>query len=406
MPTGSVENRASWVAAFVALALLTVSYGAPLIMVVGLKPIAAELDLPRSTPALAVSLAYFGTGLGGIPMGWLAERIGIRLVSLIGAVSIGLGLWVSSRFGVWGMYLGSGLLIGLFGNGSINAPLMTYVTRWFDRRRGTALALITSGQYIAGAVWPSLFQSSIEAYGWRMTMLGFAIVAPAVIVPLVLLLLREPPAMPAPGMPGAGPRRGALVLGVAPNLVLSWISLAIFLCCVPMALPAAHLVSFCSDIGISPAHGAAMLSLLLGCAFLSRQVWGFVADRIGGLRTVLVGSALQAVTLVGFLLTQDEVGLFSVAAAFGFGFAGIVPAYVLAVRELFPASEASLRVPVLAFWGLAGMAAGGWMGGALYDHYGSYAPAFVAGVVANVANLVVISALVGRRRPSVRMLPA
>ena len=226
------------------------------------------------------------------------------------------------------------------------------------------------------------------------------------IVPLVLLFLREAPAVPRAGMPGAGPARGAPVLGLPPNLVLGLLWLAIFLCCVPMALPAAHLVSFCSDIGISPAHGAAMLSLLLGCAFLSRQLWGWVADRVGGLRTVLMGSALQAATLAGFMLTQDEIGLFAVAAAFGFGFAGIVPAYVLTVRDLFPASEASWRVPVLAFGGLAGMAAGGWLGGAIYDHYGSYAPAFAAGVAANLANLVVVGLLLGRRRSPAGLLHA
>ncbi len=393
----SIESRASWVAAVAALAVLTVTYGAPLIMVVGLKPIAAELGLPRSAPALAVSLAYFGTGLGGIPMGWLAERIGVRAITAIGAVSVATGMLVSTHGGVWGMYIGSGLLIGLFGNGSFNAPLMTYVTRWFDRRRGTALALITSGQYVAGAIWPSLFERGIALYGWRWTMLAFAVVELVLILPVAVFWLRPAPAQPPAGSFGAGPVAGARVLGWPPNLVLALMSLAIFLCCIPMALPAAHLVSFCTDVGISPAHGAAMLSLLLGSAFVSRQFWGWVADRIGGLRAVLVGSLFQAITLSGFLMTQDEVGLFAVAAAFGLGFAGIVPSYVLAVRELFPASEASWRVPVLLFPGLAGMAAGGWLGGALYDGFGSYAPAFAAGILANIANLAVIFTLVSRR---------
>ncbi len=396
--TRSIENRASWLAAVAALAVLTVTYGAPLIMVVGLKPIAADLDLPRSAPALAVSLAYFGTGLGGIPMGWVAERIGIRLTALIGVASVAAGMVVSTYGGVWGLYVGSGLLIGLFGNGSFNAPLMTYVTRWFDRRRGTALALITSGQYIAGAFWPSVFDRGIEQLGWRWTMLSFAAIELVAIVPVAVFFLRPPPPAPAHGSFGAGPPPGGRVLGWPPNFVLGLMSLAIFLCCVPMAIPAAHLVSFCTDIGLSQAHGAAMLSLLLGCAFLSRQFWGWVADRIGGMRAVLLGSLCQAITLACFLLTQDEVGLFTVAAAFGLGFAGIVPSYVLAVRELFPASEASWRVPVLLFFGLGGMAAGGWLGGAIYDHYGSYAPAFAAGVAANIANLLVIFSLVGRAR--------
>ena len=217
-------------------------------------------------------------------------------------------------------------------------------------------------------------------------------------LPLILFFLSAPPAAPVAGSFGAGPLPGRRVLGLAPNLVLGLMSLAIFLCCVAMALPMAHLVSFCTDLGFSPAHGAAMLSVLLASAFVSRQMWGWIADRVGGLRSVLVGSACQAATLALFLATQDEVGLFAVSAAFGVGFAGLVPAYVLAIRELFAASEAAWRVPVLVFSGLAGMASGAWMGGAIYDAMGSYAPAFAAGVGANLLNLVVVGFLVTRRR--------
>jgi MFS family permease len=404
--TTSVETRASWTAALATLAILSVAYGAPLIIVVAMKPIAADLGSPRSMPALASALAWLGTGLGGIPMGWLAERIGMRRVTAFGAVCIGLGLLVAGSGGMWGIYLGHFLLIGLLGNGSFNAPLMTYVTRSFDRRRGTALALITSDQYIAGAIWPSLFERGIEQFGRRGTMLGFGVIAVVLIVPLALIFLCDPPPAPMAGSYGAGPLPGRRVLGMAPNLVMGLLSGAIFLCCIAMALPSAHLVSLCTDLGFSAAHGAAMLSVLLGCAFVSRQFWGWIADRIGGLRSVLLGSACQAATLALFLVTQDEIGLFAVSAAFGLGFAGLVPAYVLTVRELFAASEAGWRVPVLVFSGLGGMAAGAWMGGAIYDQFGSYAHAFAAGVAANVLNLVVIGFLVARRRrdtPRVRV---
>jgi MFS family permease len=395
--TASIETRASWVAAFATLGVLSVTYGAPLVLVVALKPIAAELDAPRSVPALAAALASFGTGLGGILMGWIAERIGVRAVTAFGAVCVAAGLVVASHGGIWGLYIGFGLLLGFFGNGSMNANLMTYVSRWFDRRRGTALALITSGQYIAGAVWPSLFERGIQAWGWRQTMWGFAAVEAVVIVPLALAFLRPPPAPARAGGFGAGPVPGLRVLDMHPDLVLGLMTLGVFLCCVPMAQPSVHLVSFCTDVGISSSHGAAMLSVLLGCAFVSRQFWGWVGDRIGGLRTVFLGSACQAVTLSLFLATQDEVGLFAVSAAFGLGFAGIVPSYVLAIRELFPASEAGWRVPVLLFGGLVGMATGGWMGGAVYDAFGSYAPSFLAAVLFNLANLVVIGFLVLRQ---------
>jgi len=165
-----------------------------------------------------------------------------------------------------------------------------------------------------------------------------------------------------------------------------------------MAMPQAHLPALCSDLGILASHGAAMLSVLLGTAFISRQFWGWVADRIGGLDTVLTGSALQIVAMTAFMLTQDEVGLFTVAAAFGLGFAGIIPAYVLAIRELFPASQAYWRIPLFLLCSGTGMAVGGWLAGVLYDHFGTYMLAFAAGVGANAVNLAIVGALVWRQR--------
>jgi MFS family permease len=168
-------------------------------------------------------------------------------------------------------------------------------------------------------------------------------------------------------------------------------------CCVPMAIPQAHLVAFCGDIGIGAATGALMLSVLLGCAFFSRQFWGAFADRYGGLKTVLAGSACQAVSIGAFLLTQNEAGLFFVAAAYGFGFSGIIPAYVVAIRDLFPSAEASWRVPLVLFTAMSGMAFGSWFAGRIYDHFGFYAPAFGSGVLFNLLNLALVGFLVFRQ---------
>jgi MFS family permease len=188
------------------------------------------------------------------------------------------------------------------------------------------------------------------------------------------------------------------VLGWPPNLIFGLQMAAIFTCCIPMAMPQTHLVAFCSDLGIKAAHGAAMVSVLLGAAFFSRQVWGLVSDRIGGLYTMLAGSACQAIGMFAFLLTQDEVGLFTVAALFGFGFSGLVPANVLASRELFPVEDAYWRMPTLLLCSGWGMATGGWLAGILYDHFGFYAPAFAAGLAVNLINFSIISVLALRRR--------
>jgi MFS family permease len=380
--------------------VLTVSYGAPLVTVVALKPIAAELGTSRSGPALAVSLTYIGAGLGGIGMGWLAERIGIRAVVMGCGSMLGLGLTIASFGGLWQLYACNLLLIGLLGAAGMFSPLMTYVTRWFDRRRGSAIALISSGQYVGGALWPLVFQFGIDQIGWRRTMLLFAVLAVSTIVPLAALFLRQPPdSTPLHAAAQTHAKMSAQALGLPPNLVLACLAFATFCCCVTMSMPMAHMVAFCSDIGIGPTHGAAMLSVLLGSAFAARQAWGWFADRMGGLRTILFASAGQAAAMSGFLVTQDEIGLFTVAALFGLGFGGLIPGYVLAVRDLFPVHEASWRIPVVLFPGSLGMAAGGWLAGAIYDGYGSYAPAFAAGVAFNLVNLLVIGALVLRQRP-------
>lgn len=402
----SVEGSGSWIAAGVTLAILTISYGSPLLIVIGLKPIQVALGTDRSVIALAGSLVWVGTGLGGIPMGWLADRIGIRAVIGIGAVMIALGLAISTIGGTVPLYLGHGLLIGLLGNGAIYAPLLIYVSRWFDRRRGTAIALISSGQYVAGVFWPSVMERGIAAYGWQTTMLAYSGVILVGILPLLPLLRAVP--LPVSSGPAVSAGRDRSVLGLRPNLVQAVICVAGFCCCIPMAIPNSHLVAFCSDLGISPVHGAAMLSVLLGCAFLSRQFWGALADRIGGLRTVMAGSACQAAAIAAFLLTQNEAGLFVIAGVYGLGFSGIIPSYSVAIRDLFPSAEAAWRIPTLLFTAMSGMAVGSWLAGRLFDHFGTYAPAFATGALFNVLNLILLSVLVTRlpRRSGPLMVPA
>lgn len=405
--TSSVEGRGSWVAAFVTLFILSFSYGSPLLVVVGLKPMQAALGTDRSVLALAGALVWIGTGAGGIAMGWLADRIGIRAIVAFGAVMMAAGLALSTLGPVWALYIGHGLLIGFLGNGAIYPPLLIHVSRWFDRRRGTAIALISSGQYVSGVIWPTLFEFGIVRFGWQATMLSYAAVVLATILPVVWLLRPAPQAPAATITTTARHAAARRVLGLHPNVAQALICLAGFCCCIPMSVPSSHLVAFCSDIGIAPTHGAAMLSVLLGCAFISRQFWGALADRIGGLRTVLTGSACQAVALGCFLLTQNEAGLFAIAAAFGLGFSGIIPSYAVTIRDLFPSSEASWRIPTVLFTSMGGMAVGSWLAGALYDHFGFYAPAFAAGVAFNLVNLALVGFLVTRlgREPQNVLMP-
>jgi MFS family permease len=405
-PSHSVETKASWAVATVALVILGMSFGAAWINTVALKDIASEVGGARSVPALAGALAWLGSGTGGILMSRLAERIGTRSTVIFGALMVGLGLSISTLGLPLPLWIGHGLFIGLIGMGGINAPLYIYVSRWFDRRRGSALALISSGTYLAGAIWPPIFEQAIANYGWRQTMLWYALAEIIVVAPLAAIYFQAPPEVIAPVTIVGARREKGRVLGWAPNVLFAMMCGAGVLCCIPMAMPQGHLVAFCSDLGITRSMSAVMLSVLLGTAFLSRQIWGLISDRIGGLATVLIGSAWQAMSMTAFLLTQSETGLIMVAAAFGLGFSGIIPAYVLAVRELFPASEASWRIPTFLLFSGTGMAAGNWLAGLLYDHLGYYAPAFAVGIGANILNLLVVGVLVRRARQHAIAVPA
>jgi MFS family permease len=394
----TIETRKSWIVCLTALGVAAVSYGAPVVTVVALKQIAADLGGERSVPALAYSLAWLGPAWGGIVMSRVAARVGVRWTVMFSALMIAVGLALASSGGRTGLLVGYGVFVGLLGNGGINAPLYIYVSHWFDRRRGTALALLGSGTSIAAAIWAPIFAPLIAGFGWRYAMRIFAVVEVALIVPVAFAVLAPAPAAAGDGGPASGPRPGARVLGLRANTAMALLAVAGFLCCVPMAMPQGHLVAFCSDLGISNEQGALMLSVLLGSAFVSRQFWGLVADKFGGLCAVFAGSVCQTVAMVGFLATQNEAGLFTVSAIFGLGFSGIIPAYVMAVRELFPASEASRRVPAVLLFSGSGMAFGGWLAGVIYDHVGFYAAAFATGIVFNLANIVVVGALVWRQQ--------
>jgi MFS family permease len=392
-----MDTAQSWRIAVATLAIMTVAFGGPWIAAVALKDIAAEVNSTRAVPAFASAITWLGVGTGGILMGRVANRFGTRLTVIIGALMIAIGLGVSTLGATWPLWIGHGLFIGMLGLGGINAPLFIYVSRWFDRRRGSALALISSGSYLAGALWPPLFEPAISAFGWRHTMLGYAAIEVVIVVPLaVIFLQRAPDLPPAPAI--AGGQSAPRVLGLNPWLAFGLLCAAGVCCCIPMAIPQNHLVAFCSDLGFSRSFGAVMLSIMLGAAFISRQVWGLFADRFGGIATILAGSTFQATCMAAFLFTVGEFGLITVSAAFGLGFSGIIPAYALAARELFAARESYWRIPTVLMSTQVGMAIGGWGAGILYDHFGFYGPAFAAGIAANAFNIIIVAFLVSRAR--------
>ena len=396
-----VDSRRAWLRLCVSLLLSTIGGVGMWSVVVALPTVQAEFGVARADASLPYTLTMIGFGLAGIGMGQLSDRFGILVPVVVGTVVMALGYAAAAAStSLWQYTLAQGLLVGA-GSSATFAPLLAHTSMWFDRRRGIAVGIFASGNYLAGAVWPPIVQHFIETAGWRHAYLGIAVFCAAAMLPLALLLRRPPPAhetvIPAAGRAGAHP---AHALGVSPNALQALLVIAGLCCCVAMSMPQVHLVAYCGDLGYGAARGAQMLSLMLACGIVSRLTFGFVSDRIGGLRTLLLGSGLQCVALFLFLPFDGLVSLYIVSALFGLFQGGIVPSYAMIVREYFPPREAGARVGAVIMATLFGMALGGWMSGAVFDLTGSYKAAFVNGILFNLVNLSIATWLM--RRTAVR----
>ena len=397
MTEGTIERPYGWVVIAASLLMMTIGAGAYYIVIVGLKLVAEEFGGVRWVPSMAYSVALLGMGLGGIFIGRWSDRIGVGTPALLGALMVVAGAAalsvVTDR---WLFLFCHAVLIGLLGNAALFSPLIANAARWFDRRRGTAVAIVASAQGLAGIAWPAVFRYLIETVGWRESYRIYAGVALVTLVPLSFLLRPRAPAAPVHDT-----SRVKLAGGVG-NGVLAWLCLAIVGCCVAMAMPIVHVVAHATDLGYSLARAAEVLAVLLGCAFVSRIAWGVVGDRIGGLRVLFLCSAFQAAVLGMYLFVDGLVGLYVISGLFGLAFGGIIPSYALIVSEYFPSASIGWRIATVYLFGAIGMAIGGWLGGFVYDVSGAYRDAFAIGLMFNVANLVVVIGLWFRETPSLR----
>jgi MFS family permease len=352
--------------------------------VVALPAVQADFGVARAEASLPFTLTMIGFGVGGIVMGRLADRFGIVLPVVLGAVALGVGYGLSGLAGtLWQFALAQGLL-GL-GSAATFGPLMTDMSHWFARRRGIAVAIASCGNYLAGTIWPPIIQQFIATDGWRVTQIGIGLICVATIVPLALVLRRRPP--PHHETDSFATAAGARdALGVSANTLMVLLCVAGVACCVAMSMPQVHIVAYCGDLGYGPARGAEMLSLMLGFGLISRIAGGLIADRIGGVATVLISSSLQGVALFLYLQFDGLVSLYVISALFGLFQGSLVPMYAIIVREYFAPQEAGTRLGVVLMATLAGMALGGWMSGLIFDLTGSYQAAFLNGLAWNLVN--------------------
>ncbi len=398
-PAPEGESAYAWIRLLVSLALMTIGGVGMYSVTVVLPRIQTEFAVARGDASLPYTLTMVGFGLGGILMGKLSDRFGVMVPVLIGTVGLGAGFVIAGyAANLWMFSLIQGIIIGLLGTSATFSPLVADTSMWFTRKRGIALAICMSGNYLAGAVWPPVIQHFVQAVGWRQTYVGIGIFCVVTMLPLALFLRRRPPVAVA-GVVAAVSRHSRVSerpLGLSPATLQVLLCIAGVSCCVAMSMPQVHIVAYCGDLGFGAARGAEMLSLMLGMGVASRLLSGWISDHIGGLRTLSLGSVLQGIALLLFLPFDGLVPLYVVSGMFGLFQGGIVPSYALIVREYFTPAQAGARVGAVLMATLFGMALGGWMSGLIFDWTGSYKAAFVNGIAFNLLNLGIVLYLLFR----------
>lgn len=389
------DSRQAWIRLALALVIGALGSVGMWSVVVVLPAVQADFAASRGAASFAFTLAMIGFGIGGVVAGKLADRMGIVATLMAAAVLMGAGYVVAAtttalwQFNLVHMAIGAGAS-ATFG------PLMAEASHWFERRRGIAVTVAATGNYIGGTFWPPLVGWGVVNYGWRATHLAIGIVTTVLMLAVLMALRAQVGAASRRSHVNAPPPR--INLGFSSNTLTTVLFIAGIACCVAMAMPQVHIVAYCGDLGYGVARGAEMLSLMLAFGIISRVGSGFLADRIGGLRTLLVGSVLQGVALLFYLFFDSMASLYVISAMFGLFQGGIVPSYAIIVREAMPASQAATRVGIVILGTILGMSLGGWISGVIFDATGSYAAAFANGMAWNAVNVAIIATLILRAR--------
>jgi len=394
-----IDSAYAWRRLAASVALSTVGGIGMWCLAVALPTVQADLGVSRADISFAYTMNMLGFFAGGVLAGRLVDRRGIVITSILSAFGLSAGFALAPLASSLVLFAAAQVLIG-FSAAATFAPLVADVSHWFAKRRGVAVAIAASGNYIAGALWPPIVDPMIRELGWRMTYLTAAAFCLVTMIPLALTLRRRPPDH-AETQIATVARRSQAALGMSPNALQALLAVAGIACCVAMSMPQVHIVAYCADLGYGVARGAEMLSLMLGFGIVSRIGSGWIADRVGGVTTLLLGSTLQGIALVVYLIADGLTSLYLASILFGLFQGGIVPSYAIIVREYFPPREAATRVGFTISITVVGMALGGWMGGVLFDLTGSYRAAFINGIAWNVLNAAIAWWLLSRQRRDV-----
>ena len=388
-----VDSPAAWRRLWFTVVLATIGGVGMWSFPVALPAVQAAFGVVRADASLPFTLCMLGFALGGVVMGRLVDRLGVAVPLAIGVVATGVGyIAAGTAPTLWVLALAH-VLVGI-GASATFGPLMADASQWFLRQRGIAVAIAAAGNYLAGVVWPPILQYFIANVGWRETHIGIGVFCAVTMLPLVLAFRRPAPMQAAPT--AAAVARGTL--GLRPNVLQALLCIAGVACCVAMSMPQVHIVAYCGDLGYGAARGAEMLSAMLAFGIISRIASGFIADRIGGLATLLLGSVLQGLALLLYLFFDGMISLYVISALFGLFQGGIIPMYAIIIRDHFSPQEVGTRVGVVLMATLGGMALGGWMSGFIFDLSGSYHAAFLNGLAWNLLNVAIMLWLLLRAR--------
>jgi MFS family permease len=392
---GQVESPYAWLRLIASTALAAVGGVGMWSFVVALPAVQADFGLARADASLPFTAVMIGFGVGAMVIGRLVDRFGVFYPVVGAVVALGVGYVAAGHAAnIWQLALAHGV-IGL-GSSAPFGPLVADLSRWFSGRRGIAVAICASGNSLAGVIWPPLIEHVVATAGWRAAQVGAGIVCVAIMLPLAQVLRRPAPTERSVAE-GAAAARAQDAIALSRGALTALLGIAGVACCAAMAMPQVHIVAYCGDLGFGPARGAEMLSLMLGCSLISRLACGFVADRIGGVATLLISSTLQAVGLLLYIGFDGLTSLYVISALFGLFQGGLIPTYAVIVREYFPPAEAGSRLGTILMATVLGMALGGWMSGAIFDHTGSYRAAFVSGFLWNLLNIAIALWIMQRR---------
>jgi MFS family permease len=393
------DSRYAWWRLSASLALSTIAGVGLWSAVVVLPTIEVEFAVDRGGASVPYTATMIAFAIGGVLMGRMADRFGIVTPLILSALMLGAGYVAAANAqSYWQFVLAQAVLIGMLGSSATFGPLVADVSHWFLRRRGVAISIVASGNYLAGTIWPPVLQYAIETVGWRQAYTAIGFFCVITMAPLIFALRRRVEIDTALALLN---RRGTREpMPLSPAKLQALLVTAGIACCVAMSMPQVHIVAYCGDLGYGTARGAEMLSIMLGTGVISRLASGFIADRIGGVGTLILGSTLQCLALLFYLPFDGLTSLYVVSALFGLSQGGIVPSYALIVREYFPAREAGARVSLVLMATVMGMALGGWISGEIYDLTGSYQMAFLNGIAWNLLNMgIAFWLLMGRLWP-------